>query len=113
LVKSSHGGEPWSEQLHPDEVQKAKQLRDQTSTVAEYRKALSVLLSLSIALMRIALLTPWASVAAHFFAIEIKFALKMIHAKIHGAVAGTLPCPLKKNESFSPNGTRKQYREAS
>ena len=58
--------------------------------------------------MRIALLTPWASVAAQFFAIEIKFALKMIHAKIHGAVAGMLPWPLKKNESFSPNGVRKR-----
>lgn len=30
--------------IHPDEVQKAKQLRDQAFTVAEYRKALSVLL---------------------------------------------------------------------
>ena len=30
--------------IHLDEVQKAKQLRDQASTVAEYRKALSVLL---------------------------------------------------------------------
>jgi len=30
--------------IHSDEVQKAKVLRDQASTVAEYRKALSVLL---------------------------------------------------------------------
>ena len=30
--------------IHPDEVQKAKQLRDQASTMAEYRKALSVIL---------------------------------------------------------------------
>ena len=30
--------------IHPDEVLKAKLLRDQASTVAEYRKALSVLL---------------------------------------------------------------------
>jgi transposase len=30
--------------IHPDEVQKARQLRDQATTVAEYRKALSVLL---------------------------------------------------------------------
>ena len=30
--------------IHPDEVQKAKQLRDQATTVAEYRKALSVIL---------------------------------------------------------------------
>ncbi|MDD2467942.1 MAG: hypothetical protein PHI97_28520 [Desulfobulbus sp.] len=37
---------------------------------------------------RIALLTLWASVAARFFVIEIKFAVKMARAKIHGAVAG-------------------------
>ena len=30
--------------IHPDEVQKAKQLRDQATTVSEYRKALSVIL---------------------------------------------------------------------
>jgi hypothetical protein len=78
--------------IHPDEVLKAKLLRDQASTVAEYRKALSVLLvALSMVLMRIALLTLWASVAARLFVIEIKFVIKMARAKIHGAVAGMHP----------------------
>jgi hypothetical protein len=74
--------------IHPDEVQKAKQLRDQASTVAEYRKALSVILIANMVSIRTVLLVSWASIVARFFAIEIKFAPKLACAKIHGAVGG-------------------------
>ena len=74
--------------IDPIKVQKAKHLRDQATTVGEYRKALSVILVADTVLMQTEQQKLWAQAVALFIAIEAIFAIKATHRRKPGVVCG-------------------------
>ena len=75
-------------QIGIEEIQRAKQLRDQATTIAEYRKALSVILAAELALMPTGLRSYSVRVAGLFFVTVAVFAIKTTLQKTYGVAAG-------------------------
>lgn len=93
------------------EVQSAKQLRDQATTVAEFRKALSVILIAEYGLKADQAAAALGTSRRTIFRDRSNLAVKTTLPKRLGVVAEIVHCPSKRKENSSLSGKKELQQE--